>query len=170
MPMPPILAARLAPLQGRWQAMPLRDRRALLALTAFFLAVAAWLLVITPAFDYAEASRARLASEQQDLAWMTQHANEARRAAASARRAGTPPGQSLLSLVSGSAGEAGINLQRFEPDGAERVRVSIENGVFTDVMRWVVTLEQQHGLKVSAFTADAATAPGVANIRLTIGQ
>lgn len=170
MAMPAVLAANLAPLQRRWQAMSVRDQRALLGLGSFFVVVVLWMLVIAPAFRYADNARERLANVQRDLAWMTQHANEARQAAASAQRAALPPGQSLLTLVSGSAGEAGINLQRFEPDGDQRVRVSLENAVFTDVMRWVATLEQRYGLKVSSFTADGVTEAGVANIRLTVGQ
>lgn len=168
MVLPLSLAARLAPLQARWQAMPLRDRRAFAALSLFLGAVLLWLAIIAPAFRFAANAHERLGAARADFSWMTGHASEARQAAQSAAR-GLPAGQSLMAVVSSSAGQAGINLQRFEPDGAQRVRVSIENAAFTDVMRWVVLLEQQYGLRVSAFTADAVAEPGIANIRLTVG-
>lgn len=161
------LRRQLAPLQARWQVLPLRDRRALALLALALAGLLAWFAVISPVLGYADGNRDDLEHARADLGWMQANANRVRRAAS--QGAGhLEAGQSLLSAVNASAKDAGLNLQRFEPDGEQRVRVTLENAVFTDVMRWIVELERRYGLQVEHFNADAQ-APGIANIRLTLG-
>lgn len=162
------LQQQLAPALARWQALPLRDRRALALLAAALGVLLCWLALVAPVLNYAERGRADLATAREDLGWMQANANKVRRAVA--QGAGQlEPGQSLLSAVNSSAQQAGLNLQRFEPDGERRVRVTLENAVFTDVMRWVVDLERRYGLQVEHFNADVQAQPGIVNIRLTLG-
>lgn len=162
------LNAQLAPARARWQALSLRDRRALAALAAALVVVLFWLAVVAPTLRFAERSRAELATAREDLGWMQANANKVRRAMA--QGAGhLEPGQSLLSAVNSSAQQAGLNLQRFEPDGERRVRVTLENAVFTDVMRWIVEVERRYGLQVEHFNAEVQAQPGIVNIRLTLG-
>lgn len=161
------IGTTLAPWQARWHALGIRDRRALLGMFFVILAVLGWQWVVKPLTGYAERQQQRLADEYQDLAWMQANAGLARQAGAGG--AGTlPAGQSLLSVLNSSAREAGLNLQRFDPDGDSRVRIALENAVFTDVMRWVVDLEQRYGVTVSSLTADSQPQPGVVNIRLVL--
>lgn len=163
------LQQRLAPLRARWDALPVRDRRALLLMTAVLAVALAWWLVVAPVRDYAAGEVQRLAAEQDNLAWMQANASAARQAARAGR--GLPAGQSLLAVINASAREAGLNLQRFEPEGEQKVRVTLENAVFTDVMRWVVGLESRYGVVVLSLNADHPPAqPGLANIRLTLGR
>ena len=160
----------LAPWRARWQALPLRDRRALAVLAAALAATLSWLAVVAPVMGYAQREVERLAAEQENLAWMQANAAAARQAARNGAGA-LPAGQSLLAAVNASAREAGLNLQRFEPEGEEKVRVTLENAVFIDVMRWVVGLEARYGIAVLNFTADHPPGqPGLANIRLTLGR
>lgn len=154
--------------RARWQAMPQRDQRALAALTLFFVLVSGWLFVVAPVLDYAGNSRTELERVQADFAWMQANAGQARQAGSGASQ--LAPGQSLLSVINASAQESGLNLQRFEPDGDSRVRVTLENAVFTDVMRWIVLLQQRYGIGVDQFNADPQAQPGVVNIRLTLGR
>lgn len=159
---------QLAALKSRWLSLPLRDRRALAALAIFFVLAGGWLGVVSPAMNFAGDSRAALEQAQADLIWMQANALAARQAGARATQAGV--GQSLLTAVNASARSSGLNLQRFEPDGEQRVRVTLENAVFTDVMRWVVILQEQYGLAIDSFSADAQAQPGIVNIRLTVGR
>lgn len=154
-------------LRARWFAMPTRDRRALLALSVFFVVAGCWYGVVQPALQFAEKGKADLAAARADLAWMQVNALAARQAAAQGVAADS--GQSLLSAVNGSARSIGLNLQRFEPEGERRVRVTLENAVFTDVMRWVVLLESRYGLVVEHFNADSRQ-PGLVNVRMTVGK
>ncbi|MFZ5722940.1 MAG: type II secretion system protein GspM [Pseudomonadota bacterium] len=160
------LSARLAPLQSRWRELPTRDRRALTVLGLALAAAVCWFAVVVPVTDYAQSARDDLQTAREDLGWMQANAVRARQASA---HRGLEAGQSLLSAVNASAQQAGLNLQRFEPDGEQRVRVTLENAVFTDVMRWIVDLERRYGLRVEHFNADVQSQPGLANIRLTLG-
>ncbi len=161
--------ARLAPLRARWNSLPLRDRRAVAILSIFFVLMSGWLLIVAPVLDYANKAREDIATAQADLNWMQVNATRARQAATRGAAGHLAAGQSLLSAVSSSAKEAGLNLQRFDPEGERRVRVTLENAVFTDVMRWLVELEARYGLVVEDFNADSRPQPGIVNIRLTLG-
>lgn len=163
----PALRQKAAPLLARWESLPVRDRRALALLAAFGFCLLAWFAVVAPVRDYAAGARERLASANADLAWMQANAAAARDIPSGPGTA--PAGASLLSLVNATAREAGLELQRFEPEGEGRVRVSLENAAFTDVMRWLVILQQRYGLAVTQFTADA-TGEGRANIKLAVGH
>lgn len=157
----------LAPWRARWDALGLRDRRALLLMAVAIAAVIVWQLILVPVTGYAASQVARLADEQQNLAWMQANASRAREAGAGAAAA-LPAGQSLLAVLNSSARDAGLNLQRFDPDGESRVRIAMENAVFTDVMRWVVDLERRYGVVVSSLSAEHQAQPGVVNIRLVL--
>ncbi len=165
-----LLRQQMQPWLARWQALPSRDQRALGGLLVFFVAVVVWMALVSPLRAWVDRAQADAAEARDDLAWMQANAPAARRAAASAGTGRLPAGQSLLAAVNGSARDAGINLQRFEPDGEHRVRVTLENAVLTDVLRWIVLVEQRHGLVVENFSADSVPQPGLANIRLTLGM
>lgn len=166
--LPAPVVARFSALNARVQAMPVRDRRALFALSIFFVGVIGWLGVVSPVIDYARESKETLAQAEKDYAWMQVNAAVARQAGAHSGQLAA--GQSLLTAVNSSARSSGLNLQRFEPDGEQRVRVTLENAVFTDVMRWIVTLQTQYGLRIDSFHADHQGKPGIVNIRLTVGR
>jgi len=160
------LAARIAPLQARWQHLPARDQRALAVMALAVAAALLWFALAVPAMNYAQSAREDLESARADLGWMQANAARARQLGGAG---GLQPGQTLLSAVNASAQQAGLSLQRFEPDGDQRVRITLENAVFIDVMRWIVELERRYGIRVEHFNADVQAQPGIANIRLTLG-
>lgn len=166
--MNPVIERQLAPLRAKWSVLPVRDRRALLLLGSFFAVVLLWLLLVSPFLGWQSGVRERLVTAQEDLAWMQQNAALAQQVG-NAAPAGPAGGQSPATLVSSAARQAGINLQRFEPDGDARVRVSLEKVAFVDLMRWLVTLEQRHGLVVQSLSADSDGSAGLVSARLTLG-
>jgi len=109
-------------------------------------------------------------THDKDLAWMQANAAAVRQAAKAGSAGHPAAGQSLLAITNASALAAGLKLQRFEPEGERRVRVTLENAVFTDVMGWIVDLEQRNGVTVESFSADGQPQPGIVNIRLTLGM
>lgn len=163
------LMAHLVPLRARWYSLPVRDRRAIAILTIFFVLMSSWLLIVAPVLAYADKAREEVATAQADFDWMQTNAMRARQAATRGAASHLAAGQSLLSAVSSSAKAAGLNLQRFDPEGERRVRVTLENAVFTDVMGWLLELEARYGLVVEDFNADSRPQPGIVNIRLTLG-
>lgn len=147
----------------------MRDQRALLVMGACLLFFVLWQALLVPVMDYAQRQSDRFRTEQENLAWMQANAAAAREAAGQVQGA-LPQGQSLLAVINASARADGLSLQRFEPDGETRVRVTIEKAVFTDVMRWLVSLEQQYGIVASSLSADSPGQTGLVNVRLTLGQ
>lgn len=163
------LAPLLRPLASRWQAMPTRDRRALFVLGAVAMLLSGWFGIVAPVTDFADGQVSALREAQQDLAWMQANADAARRAGMNGGPAAAATGQSLVAAVNATAQSAGVRLQRFEPDGLQRVRVTLESAVFTDTLRWIVGLHEL-GLVVESFTADPLPQPGLVNIRMTLGR
>lgn len=160
--------AQIAPWRVRWLALSVRDQRALALMLAAIAAAAIWWLLISPLATWKDRQVQRYTDEQESLAWMQANAQVARQVAGQLPAARGDEGQSLLAVVNASAREASLNLQRFEPDGEQRVRVTLEKASFTDVMRWVVDLERRHGIVVSNMTADNQGQPGIVNIRLAL--
>lgn len=162
------IASQWAALRQRWQAMPVRDQRALAALSLFAVLLAIWFGLVAPLLHFSGSRQDAFVQAKTDFEWMQANAAAARQAGA--MQGQLAAGQTLLSAVNASARESGLNLQRFEPDGEQRVRVTLEGAVFVDVMRWIVTLQNRYGLHVESFNADQQAQPGIVNIRMTIGK
>jgi general secretion pathway protein M len=97
----------------------------------------------------------------------------ARHRALEGRIAGGAPravdGSSLLGIVDVSARAAGLGaaLQRVRP--LERaVEVEMEAVRYAELMRWLITLEQGHGVRVANLGLDRTENAGMVNARLRL--
>lgn len=77
-------------------------------------------------------------------------------------------GRALMALVTRSAGEAGLSLQRFEPSGEDAIRVWLENAPFAEVAAWLERLNGDHGVVIDQAAMDRASEPGRVSVRLTL--
>lgn len=77
-------------------------------------------------------------------------------------------GRTLMALVTRSAGEAGLSLQRFEPSGEDAIRVWLENAPFAEVAAWLERLNGSHGVVIDQAAMDRASEPGRVSVRLTL--
>ncbi|HBC34601.1 MAG TPA: type II secretion system protein M, partial [Marinobacter adhaerens] len=77
-------------------------------------------------------------------------------------------GRALMALVTRSAGEAGLSLQRFEPSGEDAIRVWLENVPFAEVAAWLERLNGNHGVVIDQAAMDRASEPGRVSVRLTL--
>lgn len=160
---------------ARYDQLPTRDRQALsvlgvaLALAIMYFAV--W-RPITEFHDNAQASRENAAEL---LGWM--QANQAsiqglgRSGNQSNAAAGVEKpedGRALMALVTRSAGEAGLSLQRFEPTGDNAIRVWMEGAPFADVAAWLERLDTRHGIIIDQAAMDRSNEPGKISVRLTL--
>jgi general secretion pathway protein M len=60
-------------------------------------------------------------------------------------------------------------LQRVEPEGANGVRVWLEQAPFDDVLRWLDKLSTERGVRVTAFATERrAEQPGRADVRVVL--
>ncbi|MDM8558477.1 type II secretion system protein M [Candidatus Parabeggiatoa sp. HSG14] len=80
------------------------------------------------------------------------------------------PRQSLLSLIDEStrSGILSKTNKRIEPKGEREVRVNFENVSFTELMRWLGKLYNQHQVQISTISIEGQHVPDKVKVRLTL--
>lgn len=153
-----------------WSGLQMREQRLIAAGAGLLVLLLLYALVWAPL----QGSRARLAEQadlqRETLLWMQQTAAEIRQL--SGRGSGRQPatGQSLLGVVDQTARAQRLAeaVKRVQPDGANSVRVWLEDASFDDLMRWLGTLEQRHGIAVDALNVERSETRGRVTARLTL--
>ena len=164
-------------LQVQYSQLPHRDQTALgwlvVALLAGFLYFVLWL----PAHDYHDRAQASRQNAAQLLAWMKGNEVSIQALAGASRvDAGTAntiekpaDSRALMALVTRSAMESGLVLQRFEPGGDSSVRVWMDNVPFADVAFWLETLSAENGVVIDQAALEQTAEAGRVTARLTLG-
>ena len=154
---------------GRWYAAQApRDRRVLLLLGAFLVAVTLWLGVWVPIQDALTVARSRHADALADQRWMIANGDAARRAAGRRTDGSGRGGQALLSTVAASARSAGLTLNRFQPEGSDALAVSLDDAAFGELVIWLEMLAREEGVSVRQASISARDAPGRVRARLVL--
>ena len=159
---------------AQYDQMSQRDQLALKVLAvALFLAIL-YLLLWRPVSDFHEHSASARDNAAELLAWMqTNKTAIARLANAGESPASSAPdkpvdGRALMALVTRSARESGLTLQRFEPSGPDSIRVWIEQAPFSGVAAWLEALKNDHGVVIDQAAMDKTEVPGEISVRLTL--
>ncbi len=127
----------------------------------------AYLLVIEPLQQRRAVLERGVVAQRELLAWM-------RDAVVPLRGSTTTPadsqGQSLFAVVDRSARATVLAgaLQRVQPEGQGNVRVWFEDAPFDDLVRWVATLQREHGITVNTLSVERADTAGLVNARVTL--
>jgi general secretion pathway protein M len=159
---------------AQYDQLPRRDQQALVVLAiAVFIGIL-YFAIWRPAAVFYEQSVAARDNAGELLAWMQANKQTIQRlgnsgsnnAAASADK--PADGRALMALVTRSAGEAGLSLQRFEPSGEGTIRVWLENAPFAEVAAWLERLNGSHGVVIDQAAMDRANEPGRVSVRLTL--
>ncbi|MDR9423713.1 MAG: type II secretion system protein M [Marinobacter sp.] len=163
----------ISKLIARYDELPARDRHALAALAFALLLAVLYFMVWRPAVDFHDRALSSRENASELLAWM--EANESAIQALSAENTTAPgrvnrpvDGRALMSLVTRTAGEVDLPLQRFEPSGDDAVRVWLDSVTFADVAGWLEQLTTEHGIIIDQASMDRANDPGVVSVRLTL--
>jgi type II secretory pathway component PulM len=75
-------------------------------------------------------------------------------------------GGSLLTLVA-SAGAAGIQLTRYQPEAGGGVSVVLQGQDFNAILNWLAGMERQEQVRVRQLSIDAHGEPGRVNARIS---
>jgi len=126
----------ITPLRKRWLQFAPREQIALLILGGFALVLFLAFVVWMPSHQAAEKARAQYGNNRQLLLWMQANA-------AQARATPVASGGSVLGVVNGLAGSAGLALSRVEPEGESAVRVWVEKADFNVIASWLNQLSAQ---------------------------
>lgn len=158
---------------AQYDQLPRRDQQALTVLAiAVFLGVLYFAIWRPVAGFHDQAVSARENAEEL-LAWMQANEPALDRLAASdgsSNPAANAPedGRALMALVTRSAGESGLSLQRFEPSGSDAIRVWLEDVSFAEVAAWLEGLNSNHGVVIDQAAMDKQDEPGIVSVRLTL--
>ena len=161
-----VLMTRLeqSPLVRRWQQLAPRERTALAALTIFLLAVLLYLLLWRPA-EQARTSARHYFEQQRELnAYLQAQAPQVR--SAGERPVATVDPAQLQGLVTASAEQQGLTVERLDGEGEGGVQVALRPAAFASLLRWIADLDRR-GVRVEEAGLDGAGDGRVA-ARLTL--
>lgn len=158
-----------------YDQLPSRDRQALLVLTlALFLAIV-YFAIWRPAASFHDQALASRDNAGELLAWMQANEPAIKRLSSAGSSSSVngnvdkpEDGRALMALVTRSAGEAGLSLQRFEPSGEGAIRVWLEAVPFADVGAWLERMNASHGVIIDQAAMDRGNEPGTVSVRLTL--
>lgn len=151
-----------------WQGISPRERRMVAGAGVALLLTVIWLAVVEPLQQRRAMLERGVPVQRELLTWM-QDAAPRLRDAGPARAAA---GQSLFAVVDRSvrATPLGGAVQRLQPEGQASVRVWLENAAFDDLVRWLGTLEREHGVSPSAIAVERTDSAGLVNARVTLDR
>ncbi|CAD5109765.1 type II secretion system protein M [Zestomonas carbonaria] len=160
------LAVRLeqSPWFQRWRALAPRDRLALAVLGGFLLLVLLYLLLWRPVEQQRDAAR-RYFEQQRELNVYLQAWAPLARGARERPQTSVDPAR-LQGLVTASAAEHGLAVERLDGEGEGGVQVSLQAAPFARLLGWFAALEGQ-GVRIDEAGLDR-TGEGLVAARLTL--
>lgn len=152
---------------ARYRGLRDRDQIALKVLTVFALCVMAYLLLLKPAHNFAETSRAAALRQEATLHWMK--ANSSVFTSGKQASLQRTEGQTLLGTASELAKFWGIGFKRFEPVDETSMRVWLEGVSFENLIQWISGLHSNHNITVREIQLDQQSG-GVLSASLTLQE
>lgn len=159
----------LASLNTKFQALSARDQRGVLAIGFVLVAALIYSQVLLPSYQNYNLQKR---SYQDQIAlndWLAQNRQRLEQVAASGRVKQNRSGKAaVLSTISESAKQAGIELNRIEPH-SKRVVVAIDKVSFTDLLAWLQVLSVQHQILISEASINRV-GENLASARLSLSE
>ena len=158
-----------AALRAWFEKLAPRERWLVLAAAAFAIFALVYGLGIQPLY----AARGRAASEVEAQRRLLSDIEQvARRFGPQGAATGPVPanGESLVVVIDRSTRERGLGayLKRNQPEGANGVRLRLENAPFDDLTTWLADTQTRHGLTAVSASFDPSGEPGRVNSNLVL--
>ena len=158
---------------AQYDQLARRDQQALLVLMVAVLLGLLYFAVWSSATSFHDSAAAQQENAAELLAWMQANETTIKRLGSASGDASQgsvdlPDGRALMALVTRSARESGLALQRFEPSGENAIRVWIEDAPFAEVAAWLERLKSGNGVIIDQAAMDRADEPGRVSVRLTL--
>ncbi len=112
-----------------------------------------------------------ITSQKSTLDWMNETAAEVQQLRSQSKTSSVKTRkQSLLSLIDKSTRTGALSKanKRIEPKGERQVRVNFKEVSFTELMRWLGQLHNQHQVQVSTITIEPQHTPDKVKVRLIL--
>jgi general secretion pathway protein M len=149
--------------------LAIRERRALIIGVVTLGGILVYFMLWEPFVT----ARARLenivAAQQRTIDWMNNAAEEVKQLRHQSLPIKTRK-QSLLSLIDNSTRRGSLSKanKRIEPKGKSEVRVNFEKVSFTELVRWLGQLYNQHQVRVSTINIERQRISDTVKVRLTL--
>lgn len=156
-------------LKERWQQMAPRERLLVATAGAILAVMLAFLLIWRPLFASTEKLRQEVADQRELAQWLGAIEPEVQRLRG-ARVMRPAAGGSLLALVDQTSKANGLGqfVSRIQPEGEKEVRVWLEQAPYEEVMRWLIALELDAGVRIAEFNVSRGPAPGLVGVRINL--
>ncbi|MBB5321165.1 type II secretion system protein GspM [Marinobacter oulmenensis] len=164
-------------LTHRYQTLSPQDRRALLILGIAVVVVVAYAGIYRPSENYLGHAEQTQAKAEELHAWIIAHRTDLDRlqdlsnssSGAAEENNLTPDSvRQLMSLITTSANDGDVKLQRLEPSGEEKVSLWVNESHFTNVAKWLETLTQKYKVTITQATLDQGEKSGTVSARITV--
>ena len=162
------IQSAMAPLKERFDALQSSEQRAVTILGVFAVVVVIYLGVWTPASDWRVIAEQERNSQFETLSMMKETESQAR--AAARERPTETAEESLLSIVSSSTQEQGINPNRLQPEGENAVSLWFDNVAFSSVMELLERMAAIPGVEVQQLVIDGSEEPGQVRARIVLSR
>lgn len=155
-----------------WNSLNQREQRLLMIGGVALAITLIYLLIVEPFGKTMRTLRTDVSEKTELLAWMQDSERKIARLRAhnSSNTTRVAGGGSLLAEVDRTAksSKLGAALKRVEPEGAEGVRLWLEQAAFDDVVRWLAQINTAHGIEVSRISVDRLEEPGRVDARISL--
>ena len=156
----------IADLRTRFDQLDKRERKALVSLVAFLVAVVFYLLVWTPANEFVAAGERDYSRHLKLLEYMMSTQTIA--GAAGGKPSQSQGGRSLLSTVNRTAQTVGVSPNRIQPEGSNAVSVWFDSVAFTRLMLFLERLHSAQGIVVRQISIEGQDDAGKVSTRVVL--
>lgn len=153
----------------RYRLLTATEKTCVNSITMVGLALFIYLAAIQPSMNFSRAASNSKADERALQEFVQQHADQVRQLSA-ARQAKTGSDTSLLALISKTAGEHQLALQRYAPDGDEKLAVWLSDIEFNKLLPWLDQLTSQYNVRVERTSISQKETPGRVETQIIFSQ
>ena len=130
-----------------------------------------YLLVLDPISTNYSKNKKNVQAATETLEWMRNAASEVKRLRGGRQLSERPQGkQFVLSMIDSSVRKVGLAavMKRVQPEGDSGVRVWFEAAAFDELIKWLATIESEHGLLVNEINVEQTDTVGLVNARILL--
>lgn len=146
-----------------------RERTMVQVAAAVIIVFIFYMLIIEPISNSYTKKKQNVATATETLEWMQTAAQEVKQLSGGRALSEQPRSkQQALSVVDRSVRKAGLAgvMKRVQPEGESGVRVWFENAAFDELIKWLSTIESDHGLSVNEINVEQTESTGLVNVRV----
>lgn len=158
----------------QWYAsLQARERMMVIATAILVIITLFYVVVWEPLHQGLDAAEQEYQTNLKNLQWMQQAAAEVRALKSSGSKVrASASNQAVTLVVEQAANNSAIkaNLSKLESSNNDGARAVLDGASFDQMLIWLNTLEQSHGIPVSSATIERSTKPGTVNARLSFNK